>query len=453
MRPVEFHPRFRAARRALPELAARESWDRTTLASYQLDQLNRLWAHATSTVPYYRTMRRELNLPTRFSDLAEFSTTVPVLERATIQTSRRALLSETPGRGRWHSTSGSTGNPMKVFWGRLAHLDMLRARYRHHESWDVDIFDRQVLLHDPAWWIDDPDRGRQRARPRPIPWVRTKVQDRLRRRLRLSAVELAPAQLARYLDRIIAFQPRALYGYSGAVHLLAQCARVRGFRCDSLKLVTLTGETATPRMIAEVERGLGAPAVLEYGATECPIIATEGPDRRLRVREDLVIVEAVRDAAGHYDILITTLGNLDFPLIRYAIGDVTDAPLTVPARGFAELANVLGKSNDFLVTQSGKRVPPYMVEWILQDYLDGVRGYRAHQDVLGRLTVWVEPAEDTSVVSRGAAKRLERFLEGYPVTLEVVDAIPVSPTGKRCWIGSDLASSSRAEEDPIGTSD
>jgi phenylacetate-coenzyme A ligase PaaK-like adenylate-forming protein len=36
---------------------------------------------------------------------------------------------------------------------------------------------------------------------------------------------------------------------------------------------------------------------------------------------------------GQYDIIVTVLNNPSFPLIRYAIGDVTSAELVEPSAG------------------------------------------------------------------------------------------------------------------------
>ena len=53
-------------------------------------------------------------------------------------------LSEEAQRGKWHRTGGSTGAPLSTFWGRSAHRESLRAKYRAYQQWDIDIFDRGV---------------------------------------------------------------------------------------------------------------------------------------------------------------------------------------------------------------------------------------------------------------------------------------------------------------------
>ena len=53
-------------------------------------------------------------------------------------------------------------------------------------------------------------------------------------------------------------------------------------------------------------------------------------------------VETLPRDDARFDIVLTVLANPSFPLIRYSIGDITDAPLEIPARGRAILKNIAG---------------------------------------------------------------------------------------------------------------
>jgi phenylacetate-coenzyme A ligase PaaK-like adenylate-forming protein len=132
----------------------------------------------------------------------------------------------------------------------------------------------------------------------------------LRGRLRLSAYHLGKKDVQRYLRRMSSFRPTMLYGFSRAIYMLALEAQQSNWQSDSLRLVTLTSEAASKAMITAVERGFGVPAIVEYGASECHVIAGEWTDRTLRVREDLVIVETLPRADHRFDLVITVLGKL-----------------------------------------------------------------------------------------------------------------------------------------------
>ena len=188
-----------------------------------------------------------------------------------------------------------------------------------------------------------------------------------------------------------------------------------------------------------MEKAFGVPAVVEYGAMECALIAGEGPDRVLRVREDMVLAETRAVGDGQHEILFTVLGNPSFPLLRYAIGDVTDAPLEVPERGFAVLKGVGGRANDLIVTRSGGFVHPLRFDFLFgYEWAEAVRRYRIHQRADGAVAVTVEvarPIPPRDVVEMET--ELRTLLEGYPVTLDVVGALSEAPRKHR-WTTSDM---------------
>jgi phenylacetate-CoA ligase len=438
MRLLRLLPRFRHAYRELDLLAAREGWSRAEVEAWQLQRLNAVWEQARAHVPYYRDLAVRLGLPESFASLAEFQAAVPVLPRPEIKARPRDFLSERAAPGAWHVSSGSTGSPTPFYWGHDSHLEALRCRYCMYAAWGVDIFDRTAFLwgdsaaHTPGW------AGRLARLRRP-------VEDWLRNRLRLSAYRLAPAELRQHLRRLARFRPVLLYAYSTAAYLLArEVVHAGDFVFPSLKVCALSAEPAYPHIVEAVESAFGVAAVREYGATECPLIAGEGPDRTLRVREDFVFVETRPAADGRHEILLTVLGNPSFPLLRYAVGDRTDGPVQVPARGFAVLKNVAGRENELLVSRSGCLLHPLRFDMLFGfGWAEAVRRYRVHQQADGAVTVAVEVRQP--VPPRDVARmeqELENLLEGFPVKLEIVRALP--PTaGKHRWTTSDLVPQSR----------
>jgi phenylacetate-CoA ligase len=425
-------PRFRRAYRALAELEAREGWSRAELEAFQLERLNAVWAHAARHVGYYRRLAESRRLPPRFARLEEFRALVPPLPHALLRERPRDFLSGRAARGGWRYTSGSTGEVLRVFWGHADHHEVLRARYRFYAAWGLDIFDRFAFLWGHGAALAGGLGGL-------VARLRQPVEDRLRNRIRLSAYHLGRDDLRRHLARLAAFRPAALYAYSSAAYLLALEAEAQGSRCDSLRLTVLSAEPAFPSLVEAVERGLRAPVAVEYGASECGLIAAQGPDRALRVREDLVLPETLPRPDGRYDIVISVLGNLSFPLLRYAIGDVTDAPLVAPGRGFAVLHNVAGRDNDLLLSRCGRTLHPFLLDEVLER-VAGLRRWRIHQRHDGALAVAVEPSDPRAAPDTDRlARQLEGLVGGYPVRVELVEVLPGSPAGKHRWVVSDLA--------------
>ena len=445
MKLMRFLPRFQRALRSLQTKAERETWSRSAIEAFQLDRLNAVWEHAAAYVPYYRGLRTKGDLPLRFSSLSEFRSTVPVLSKSEVRTKPQSFLSEQPRRGEWKRTGGSTGTPMSVYWASEAHLEMLRTRYRFYAMWDIDIFDRTAFLwgHSASF---APGLAGKVAR------LRQPLEDRLRNRIRLSAYHLGKNDLHKYLQKILRFRPVSVYGYSRALYLLACKAAENGFRCDSLKLFTLTGEPAFPYIVEKIERTFSVPAAVEYGSVECGLVAGEWPDRTLRVREDAVFVETLPREDGRYEIVVSVLNNPSFPLLRYELGDVTDAPLNCPDHGFSILKNVVGRNNDFIVIRSGRFLHSARFDALFKYHSKAIYGFQIRQDENGALAVLLEMnlrSAPADIDVQGLQRKMHELVEGYPVTLKVVESIPQTLAGKHRIVMSDLATALIREKEKI----
>jgi phenylacetate-coenzyme A ligase PaaK-like adenylate-forming protein len=327
---------------------------------------------------------------------------------------------------------------MAVYWGREAHLEALRSRYRFHAAWGLDLFEREAYLwgHSSSF---APGLAGRLAR------LRQPIEDRLRHRLRMSAYFLGREDLRADLARLAAFRPASLYGYSRAVGLLAREADAAGARYDSLRLVTLTSEPASPDLVERIERTFRAPTVMEYGSIECGLIASEGPDRTLRVREDRLFVETLPHDAGRFALVVTVLNNPSFPLIRYCIDDITDAPLERPSSGFAVVGSIVGRDNDVVVTASGRSLHATRLEHFFNHHHPAIRRFRVRQRGDGTLAVALEldgpaPGLDADALAR----TLRDLVEGYRVDIAIVDAIPQTAAGKHRVVTSEMVSAARA---------
>jgi phosphoenolpyruvate phosphomutase len=423
-------------------LEARERWSRAEIETFQLERLNHLWLHAAVHVPYYRRLAARASLPSRFATLDEFKSTVPVLAKAAVRDDPRDFLSQRPLRGHWTRTGGSTGTPMDCYWAADAHAEMLRCKYRFQASWNIDVFGRTAFLWGHSACLKPGLNGWLARRRQP-------VEDRLRNRLRLSAYRLGRDDLRSYLRRIALFRPAMLYGYGRALSLLATEAEAIRFNCESLRLAVLTGEPAFAHIVAAVERAFGVPAVAEYGSVECGFLAGETPDRTLQIREDVVLLETLPSEDGRYHLLVTVLNNPSFPLLRYAIGDMTDASLELRQRGFACLHNVVGRNNDLILSRSGRYLHSSHFDALFKYETHAIRGFRVRQHVDGVLSVSLELSDPSvSLDLMRLQRKIGELVEGYPVKVEVVETLPHSPSGKHRLVLSDLDAANPVERAP-----
>lgn len=421
-------PRFRRARRELARLAEHERQPRAIIERDQLERLNRLWDHARLHTTWYAALARERRLPPRFDSLEQFAAVMPLLDKATVRQCPDDLRSRLTGPGRWHTTSGSTGTPMRFYFGHATHQRLMRYQYRFRQMWGIDLFDPVAIMMGGA-----SARGRS-AR------LKLAVMDRMRHRLRLTVDDLSPRTLQGLLHRVAAFRPRAIYGYARAIELLSREAAIRGLGLPSLKAVIVTSEPISPAGLQVVASAWRTPVLVEYGATECPVIAHDWPDGSFRVRDDAVLLETLPLADGRHELALTVLDQLDFPLLRYRIGDVTTRSIVRPAQGFAILGPIGGRSDDLLVSSKGRIIHPSEVDALFEALPAGaIRCYRVHQRRDGSIEATLEPGSrhDPSQLER-IRHELASLTDGRSVTTRSVQAIERTAAGKLRTVSSDL---------------
>lgn len=423
-------PRFRQAEAALPRWTAREGWPREKIEEYQLEALNSLWERAMGA-PHWRELVDRGEAPTRFESLAELAD-LPILSKGEVRRLPIRFLAAGNEEGSWHRTSGASGSPMGVWWPGSAYRRVLQAKYRSYRSRGVGMFDRTAFLMRPSWSEDG-------AAARWCERARLELENRLRNRRWEWLDRLGPREVNSALDRLERFDPVMIYGYSRSLAVVAEEARRGRRRFPSLAVVVLTSEPATRAVVAAVEGGFGAPVAVEYGATECGMIAFQDASGTMRVREDLVIVETLPRLDGRWDIALTILCNPGFPLLRYAIGDVVDRPLDKPARGFASFGCVGGREDDFLVDGTDHLVDSAAIDSVFERE-DGVRRFRVRQREDGTVEADVEVVVPGGADLGRMTRRLEALVKGMPVAVRIVDAIRVPEGGKHRVVTSDMVS-------------
>jgi len=165
---------------------------------------------------------------------------------------------------------------------------------------------------------------------------------------------------------------------SYALHLL-QVARERGIDATRLSVRTTVhaGEPGAgiPAVRARIESGWGARAFDHAGMTEMGAYGYECEAQAgLHVNESEFIAEVIDPATGaasrEGELVLTTLGRLGSPLIRYRTGDrvrLAEGPCAC-GRTFARLeGGILGRLDDMLIVR-GVNVFPSAIEAIVRRF-------------------------------------------------------------------------------------
>lgn len=319
---------------------------------------------------------------------------------------------------RWSQSSGSTGEPFRVYydaraWATLKYAVKLRAR----AACGVRPWDRLALLD--AIPADCGPGGVSRTG----------------RCARISVLQPPDA----VGHALATFAPGIVYGLPSAL-LEAGRALGGGARRLGLRALFTSGELLAPPVREALGETFGARVFDVYGTSETKEIAWECPEGGMHVNADVVMLEALDDdgrpvsPGAEGNLVVTLLVNHAMPLIRYRTGDrgALHQGRCRCGRSLPLLGVVTGRAADTLVFAGGRRVSPYALTCALESVEDILR-YQVTQldDTRVRVrAVAAEAADRAQLTSRvqGALRTgVAPFLE---TEVEFVDRLPTGPRAK-----------------------
>ena len=225
---------------------------------------------------------------------------------------------------------------------------------------------------------------------------------------------------------------------SYAIHLGEIAARERiDLSVSMVKLILVAGEAGGSVLAtrASIEKlWPGARVSDHHGMTEVGPVTFECPSRPgvLHVMEDAHLAEVIEptsckgvQAGQTGELVLTTLGRLGSPLVRYRTGDLVKTSLdTVCVCGRSELAlegGILSRVDDMLIVR-GVNVYPGAVDAIIRECGD-VAEYRAQistVDALTELTLEIEPDPACGNPSELGKKLGEAFFAALALRVPVM---------------------------------
>ncbi|MBU6399895.1 MAG: AMP-binding protein [Verrucomicrobia bacterium] len=283
--------------------------------------MNRLLGHAWEHNPFYRrkwtaagVRQRRLS---RLEDLADFPLTMRV-ELVADQTASPPLGSNRARPlaefRRIHRSSGTTRTP--VFWGDTARTWrwILEGSERLFQLAGVQPADRLLFAMGFG-----PSSG---------PWIIYEGAHRLGC-LCFTSAAVEVGEQRRWLEQ---FRPSILVGKPSALLALAAAGPGAGRRPASpgVRMLILTGEPNFESLRGRLERAWGAECFDRYGLTEAGSVAGECPAHPggMHLLDEAFIAESIDPLTGRPvangapgELVLTTLGRVDRPIIRYRTGD------------------------------------------------------------------------------------------------------------------------------------
>lgn len=136
-------------------------------------------------------------------------------------------------------------------------------------------------------------------------------------------------QTEQQLRAIQQLQPVAYAGTPSFLKILLERGRADGIDVSCLTKAAVTGEAFPKSLADELRSAHGIDAYQSYGTADLGLIAYETPAREGLVVDEGVLVEIVRPGTGdplppgEVGEVVVTAFNPDYPLIRFATGDLS----------------------------------------------------------------------------------------------------------------------------------
>lgn len=398
------------------------------MTDYQDAELVSLLQSAVRDVPFYREWAKSNGFTAEDikgrSDLERF----PVITKEVLRKDADRFISDRYNKKQLIalSTSGSTGQPVKIYCDKLARTKHY-AFFTRLRGWfgvgrrsrRVTFFGRAIMSgsvnHPPFWRFDWPQNN-----------------------LLMSAYHLSDENLGHYYRKMVMFRPDEVIGYPSSIYSVATYVLNKNLRPLTPKVVIATGETLLPYQREAIEKAFDAPLIDQYGCTEMAFFASQCQSGTMHFHPEhaVVEVELQQECAEPSDqlygeLIATSLINYAMPLIRYKISDKlclarkkSECHPSFPEIGFLE-----GRVDDVVYTKDGRSVG--RLSPIFKSDKE-ISGSKVIQKSDGDIQVYIVPTERFTDKHRHILLTAlkDRIGESVKIAVEEVEEIEREPNGK-----------------------
>lgn len=279
---------------------------------YKKKEVYNMLKECLDNVPYYKE-NWNFKLPEyKNFDYDFFYNNVPFLDKKTVREQEKLLLSNKMNIDQVlvETTSGSEGKPMNCYKSKSDILKYSKDLWDARRAVVSDITPKDKFVH---FYL---------ARRRISNVITNKIvyENNV---LHLPLFNLSVDVLKMYWDEILKFKPRWMHGSPAMVYNLGRIVEEYNLPNYSFELVELTGEFLDEEKKTFIERIFNCKVTNQYGAREFWLLAYGCHAGKIHINDKSVFVESIyNDEYGDYELIITSLKNMTWPLVRYKIGDL-----------------------------------------------------------------------------------------------------------------------------------
>jgi len=360
-------------------------------------------------------------------------TDIPVMSKNDLQIPLEKILSNGFSKTQVFvgKTSGSSGHPFVFAKDKFAHA-LTWAHIMHlYKQHGIKV---GQSLEARFYGIPKDFKNHQKER----------LKDKIAKRSRFDIFDLSNQNLSKFIAAFRKNPFEYLNGYTSSMVMFAKFLKSQNLVlktiCPSLKICITTSEMLFENDRRLLEDVFGIPVVNEYGASEVGVIAFEDVAGNWVVNNQTMFVEIV-DEKGQVlpynkegDLVITSLYNQAYPMIRYKIGDI-GLLSQHNSKGHQVLKKLTGRTNVFAVLPSGKKVPALAFYYVTKSVIDDkgeVKELKVVQQTKNSFLIkYVAETELLNHQKKSIQSAVEKYLApGLDLKFERIDKLQRTKSGK-----------------------
>ncbi len=331
----------------------RETFTNQEWKEYQTAELRKLLIHAFKTVPFYTEKYTKAGFT--LTDFEKFElndlSKLPYLEKEEFRRfGKTTLLASKREKGKFYSSSGSTGTPISVYFSK-----------KFHQTWNAVY---EVRVRNWAGVNYKMARGMIGGR-RILPYSATKPPfyryNAAEKQTYFSAYHISEKNTQNYVDGLMINKVEYLVGYAMSIYILADFILKLNIEKPKLSTVLTSSEKLTPTMRTTIEKAFKCRVFDAYSGVEACGLISENQKGELLFSPDTGIMEVVDENGKNVafgesgEVIATGLLNYDQPLIRYRIGDCVK--LSKNQNDFMlKIDEIEGRIEDVIIGKNGQKM-------------------------------------------------------------------------------------------------
>lgn len=276
------------------------------------DALYNIVINAFRHVPYYRSAWTLGDISLKEFDYSYFKNTIVPLNKKLLRDNQLSFLSELCDGKPLHSemTSGTEGKPICCYRSVEEHLRCSSLLWMKRREIIPDLSPKDKLVRFYAM-RNKPSGGLI------LDDVYVSGND-----IHVPLSNMSEEAIIEFWKKVISFKPRWMHGPSTAIFNIAKLILKRGLPGADLEFIELNGEFVSSEQVALIKKAFGCKIANHYGAREFWPIAYSCDSGYLHLANNLFVENYYDNATQRNEILVTTLSNAVWPLIRYRVGDL-----------------------------------------------------------------------------------------------------------------------------------